>query len=113
MPLAGEVAAELRRIADALDREPEAEVKRPLCFFYPGAKEEFLTLARLLPRPLAKKNADLDSEYPKYILEHQHDAVWLKVQIDQSRVCTLISPAIPAKFKCEPLLSEEEESTLA
>ena len=51
---AGAVATELRRVADALDKEPEAEVVRPLCFFYPEDKAGMENLVRLLPHPLDK-----------------------------------------------------------
>jgi hypothetical protein len=113
MPKAGEVAAELRRIADALDKEPEAEVKRPLCFFYPDSKEEFLTLARILPHPLEKLYGAADDLYAKYTLDGKSPSVWLRAEIERSKICTLISPAIPAKYECEPLLSQEEEDALA
>ena len=56
MPKASEVAAELRRVAGALEQEPEAELMRPsLGFFSWDQKEQFLNAVRLLPRPLAKE----------------------------------------------------------
>ncbi len=52
MPKAHEVASELRKLANSLDREPETLITQPLVFFNTGArKSEFLNLARLFPRP--------------------------------------------------------------
>jgi len=110
MPKAHEIAAELRRIADSIEREPETEMVRPMVSFYNDTKEQFLATARLFPRPLHK---DIDDR--KYGLEnadYRKGAVWLRSQIDRNQVCTLIKAAQPAVYDCEALLSEDEESTL-
>jgi hypothetical protein len=108
MPTAHEVASELRRIADALDKEPEVTFKRPLLFFFPDTKEEFLTQARILPRPLKKIVDSRD-----YALQSPDEsAVWLRAKISRSEVCTLVEPAKPAVYDCGPLLSQEEEDSL-
>ena len=54
MPFARDVANELRKLADALDKEPKTEVAQPLFSFINNTKEKFMASARLLPRPLAK-----------------------------------------------------------
>ena len=113
-PTAGQVAAELRRVADALDKEPEAVISTPWLSFYCNnyslpekGKLAFLALARILPRPLTKKMSDNYME-----LEAISDTLRLAVQINRSAVCTLVEPAKPAVYHCEPLLSVEEEAQI-
>jgi hypothetical protein len=116
---AGEIATELRRVADALDKEPETALPQPLLSFYcndHGAADKgkavFLATVRLLPRPLTKAPSDT-----VYQVEHGRNdseaAIWLRAQIDRSSVCTVIEPAKPAVYDCPALLSEEEEAELA
>jgi hypothetical protein len=110
MPKAIEIAQELRRIADALDREPETDLVRPMVSFYCNEKDEFLAAARLLPRPMKKEMTE-----HKYGLEngyHNNSPVWLRAYVDRNKVCVLLKPAIPAVYDCAPLLSEEEENLL-
>ena len=109
MPKSAEVAAELRRIADALDKHPEAEVSRPMLSFWPE-KEEFKTLAHILPRPL-QKTTDGSGQYEKYVLENK-SAVWLRAAINRSEICILVEPARPARYECPSILSAEEEAAL-
>jgi hypothetical protein len=119
MYTAHEIAVELRRIADALDKEPTAEVPQPLMTFHcdnygdsEKSKNNFLTLARLLPKPLDKK-FDNDA----YILQHGIDGgtetapVWIRAKVERKAVCTLVKPAQPAVYDCSPLLSPEEEAS--
>ena len=118
MPKAGEIAAELRRVADALDKEPEAKLPQPMLSFYCNdcgaedkGKAQFLQTVRLLPRPLAKEPSDT-----VYQIEHGRSdaaaAVWIRAQIDRSSVCTIVEPAKPAVYDCPALLSLEEEEEL-
>ena len=108
MPKASEVAAELRRVAGALEQEPEAELTRPsLVFFSWDQKEQFLNAVRLLPRPLAKES---DGSYFK--VKHEAPGLRFEASIRQEKVCTLVEPAKPAVYKCEPLLSPEEEDQI-
>ena len=114
-PKASEVAAELRRIADALDKEPETEVKRPLFFFYCDTKDQFLATARLLPRPLAKKlDGDDGDTYQKLCLESDivKGPIWVRTTINRSLMCRLVKEAQPAVYDCEPILSQAEEESL-
>ena len=114
-PRAGAVAIELRRIADALDREPNTEVEPPMMMFYCNSyfakdkgKQVFLNVVRLLPRPLVKKPSETSIE-----LENPNKAVvHLRVCIDRDVVCELIEPAKPAVYKCLPLLSGAEDTAL-
>lgn len=117
MPKAHDVATELRRIADALDKEPETELPQPLmsfrCTSYSSVddgKGYFLAAVRLLPRPLDKTSDDAT-----YEVGHGRgtDApVWFRAYIDRSRICKLIEPAKPAVYECPSLLSPEEEAEL-
>lgn len=108
MPKANEIANELRRIADALDREPETVLHQPMLSFYNDNKEEFLASARLLPRPLKKEVTER-----RYSLETDSRAtVWLRSLCDREKVCVLVKAAVPAVYECPPLLSEQEEAEL-
>jgi hypothetical protein len=112
MPKSAEVAAELRRIADALDKSSEAEMNRPMLAFWPD-KEQFLTLARILPRPLHKRIDGEDSKYQKYVLESsKENPVWTHVSITRSEICIMVEPARPARYECPSILSAEEEEAL-
>jgi hypothetical protein len=112
MITAGQIAAELRRIADVLDKEPETELVRPNLYFFHGysnTKENFLALARLFPRPFKKGDG---YSHDAIMLTHETDALEVYASIDRSKVCILESPAIPAKYRCEPLLSAAEEESV-
>ena len=111
MTTAGAVAAELRRIADALDKEGDAPMKEPYLYFIPHSKEQFLGLPRLLPKPLYKGGDDFHYELKTY-QNWSDSAVYTKAWISRSKVCKLVKPAQPAEYKCEPLLSEDEEAAL-
>ena len=118
MPKAAEVATELRRVADALDKEPETVVARPMVVFYCNSylaadkgKSMFLALVKLLPRPLAKIASGIVG-FAEYELENKTPGIWLRCVIDRSSVCTLVEPAKPAVYECEPLLSADEEASL-
>lgn len=113
MPLAKEVAAELRRIADALDKEPETPVQKAHLFFScMGEKDQFVAMARLLPRPIIKKYDNPEKQYGEVKLTIEGDALYVQASVYRSVVCKLIKPAIPAEYDCEPLLSAEEEESL-
>lgn len=106
MPQASVVAAELRRIADSLDKEPEAEIQQALISFYhwsDSGKEQFLNEVRLLPHPLKKKYTD-----DEVALEHEAPGARVYAKIRRTAICRLIRPAIPAEYDCDPILSEQE-----
>jgi len=111
MTTAKEVALELRRIADSLEREPETEIKAPLVYFPQSysvdAKSHFLNIARLMPRPYEKTYRERELE-----IGYGTEAIKVYATVDRDRVCTVITPAVPAVYDCEPLLSETELQTL-
>jgi hypothetical protein len=114
-PKASDVAIELRRIADALDKEPDTEVKSPMLTFYCNSysakdrgKLVFLNVVRLLPRPLAKWYGENQVE----VENPNKDTVRLRACIDRVAVCEIVEPAKPAVYYCTPLLSDQEEAEL-
>jgi hypothetical protein len=108
MPLAHEVANELRKLADALDKEPDTQLTKPMVSFYNDTKDQFLATARLFPRPLKK---DVSGE--RYLLENDSSStVWWRSVADRKLVCAVIEPAKPAVYDCPPLLTELEEHDL-
>jgi len=109
---AGQVANELRKLADALDKQPETPVVRGSIYFscsYKGdaGKKAFISLAKLLPRPLVKKPDDRN-----YWLKGGNEALTTDLYIERSQICTLIEPAKPAVYDCPSILSQEEEDAL-
>lgn len=119
MPKASEVAAELRRIAGALEKGGETVISQPYINFIPEEKEEFLALVRLLPRPLYKASDDRQYKLDNLPIKKNGFRDWdafpvnLQVKIDRAKVCRLVKAAQPAQYECEPLLSDEEEASLA
>jgi hypothetical protein len=111
MPKASEVATELRKLADALSVEPDAEIKRPDIMVYHWgneSKEAFLTLCRLIPRPLQKKYTD-----DRMRVEYSSAGLGITLSVPRSAVCRIVEPAKPAVYECEPLLSDQEEATIS
>ena len=106
---AHEVANELRRIAKALDNAAELEIAPYLSINAASdTKEDFLTLARIMPRPM-KKGVDFPhTDYSDFKLEH---SFW-RIKVSQSKVCTIVKPAQPAQYECPSILSDEEEAEL-
>lgn len=105
MPKASEVASELRKLADSLDREPDAETGRAwLDFFCHANKSQFLTHAKTLPRPCEKIY-----DRSELKLRYESDALRVDVHVERDTVCRLVEPAREAVYECEPLLSEAEE----
>src|SRR5260221_520492 len=110
----GLVAIELRKLADALDVQPDAEIEKPTIHFYGYEKNKFLALARMLPRPLKKSVSDPESiRWARVHLQYDSDALCIDCSIPQSLTCELIAPAKPAVYRCDPILSKEEEEVMA
>lgn len=115
MALAKDVAVELRKLADALDVNPEQKLVVPTVAFWhhtAADKSSFLAMARMLPRPFAKKVREYSSGND-IELKHQTDNIRICLTIPQSLTCTLIQPARPAVYDCDPILSVAEESMLS
>lgn len=113
MPKASEVAAELRKFADSLDRNPDAEIAVPAIYshhWYKDSKQAFMNLARLMPRPLVKSLSYGDK--PDRVLTYESPALRIVASIPQSLTCELIAPATPAVYRCDPILSESEDAEL-
>lgn len=109
MTTAGAIAIELRKLADALDKAPETELPQARFSLYCcSEKKHFLNAAQVLPRPLKKQYPKRPGEYELVYLEHATDALEIAASAYQHAVCTLIAPAMPARFECEPLLTDEE-----
>lgn len=112
MPTAGAVAAELRKLVDALAKEPETEISEPSIYFshyQPNAKDLFLALVKVLPRPLVKNYTGEDGQGDLQ-LKYSSPAMSINCYIHRSQVCTMVEPAKPAVYKCEPLFSDEDEA---
>jgi len=112
VPKASEVASELRKLADSLEREPETEIEPFLIRTYSTSrsKQSFLNLARLLPRPFSKVY-----ERDNLLILRGEDfttPVSFRAQIDRDIVCRIVKPAQEAVYECEPLLSEAEEAQI-
>ena len=114
MPTANAVAVQLRKLADSLDKNPEAEIVKPTIFFSHayrgvGAKGWFIALVKSLPRPIKKSDGYYHDEV---IVEYNDPALCINSSIPKSLTCTLVHAAIPAEYSCDPILSLEEESNL-
>ena len=108
MPLAKDVAAELRKLADCLDKSPEAEIKKPsVSFWHWDQRDQFISVAPLIPRPLKKVYSDDDLR-----LEHDNDALVVYASIRRKAICTIIEPAKPAVYDCPRILSDAEEAQI-
>ena len=113
MPKASEVAAELRKFADRLDIEPNTEIVQANIHFShsfaSNPKQSFMALARLMPRPIVKKDG-----YNKDILEisHSSEAVNIAAWVEKVHTCIMVKPAQDAVYECEPLLSDAELATV-
>jgi hypothetical protein len=110
---AGKVAAELRKLADALDTNPGIEITKPWVNFYGYDKATFAAVVKLLPRPLAKKVDDGDVSYRRIRVEYKSEAIDVDASVPQHLTCELVEPAKPAVYRCDPLLSLEEIDEVA
>jgi hypothetical protein len=113
MYTAHDVATELRKMADSLDKEPKAIVQQCWITFMCSDRQTFLNTARLMPRPVFKKFDD-DPKYPRIKVGSKDftGPVHLNVEAPRDIACRVVTPAQPAVYDCEPLLSAEEEASL-
>lgn len=106
------LAADLRKFADLLDSASEKEILRPsLLFSHYGKdqKESFYTVARRMPRPMGKSLHYGESEIH---LTYESGALLITSTIPRDATCEMIEPARKAVYKCEPILSVEEDAAL-
>lgn len=114
MPSARDIAIELRKLADALDKQPETELTQARVYFmhgFSGNKTKFLNLGKLLPRPLSKEYET--GKFPDFILTHSTDALVIEASIQRSEVCEILEPAREAVYHCPSIFSDEEEESIA
>jgi hypothetical protein len=114
MPLAKDISIELRKVADALDLNPDVEVTRPnLSFpYFGGQKEKFMENARILPRPVSKEIPKTLDGYDRVRVIYTSDALTVDTSIYRKDICVLIEPAKPAVFECALTLLDHEEEAL-
>lgn len=108
------LATELRKLADAVEplERVNGEFSKPwlfMSFAYGGAvsKSTFIELAKALPKPYTKKVDDKDMR-----LVYESDALSIQAVIERSQVCELVEAARPAVYRCEPLLSADEDAEI-
>jgi len=109
MYTAAETATELRRIADALDTNPQLKL-HPFLLIHTESddKESFLDLAKTMPRPM-EKGVDFEgAPYEDFKLSH---SFW-SIKIPRSNMCVLVEPARPARYECPSIFSPEDEAEL-
>lgn len=113
MPTAHAIASDLRKFADTLDKQPEQELIRPRFSFYhhsdKEAKDAFIGLSKVFPRPLKKGEGYRGDEITLY---HEAEAITVYASIDKSSMCVLVEEAKPAKYSCVPILSLDEEEEI-
>jgi hypothetical protein len=109
MPTPQAIAAELRKVADGLDRV-DSEINIPYAFlhFDHKTKESFLATAKVFPRPLKKDLICPEKPFAEIRLSYSSEALHLWTKVLQSLTCELVEPAKPAVYRCDPLLSEVE-----
>ena len=108
------LADELQKLVDALRNNPDAEVSKPWLHFsaYATSKDQFKNLARMLPRPLKKSVEYENTSSPELQLKYNGEGLEIHLVTLQSNTCRMVSPAIPAKYECESILSPEEDAEL-
>jgi len=107
MPKMSEVAAELRKLADAMDQYPDAEIARPLISIGSNERDLFKNAAKVMPHPFTKEMSDWCGT-PSIQLNHESDSIRVWALADRKGVCRIIKPAIPAEYECDPLLEDIE-----
>ena len=109
---ASEVATALRALADRLDTHPDLLIGTPRIWFYFHAKETFTNMVRLMPRPLKKTIFMPESQWPDLLVDFRSKPLDITATIPKSLSCTLIEPARPAVYRCDPVLSPEEDAEM-
>ncbi len=106
---ASELATKLRKLADGLDKAPDAEIHTYVSITpVNDDKQTFLELAKVLPHPLTKKIRHEGTSYEDFTLEGDG----FILAIPRSAVCILVGPARPARYECPTILSAEDEAAL-
>ena len=79
------------------------------CTYGGGTKEQFIAATKVFPRPAEKGDG---YSHDEITLTHRTDAIVVHASIEKNKICTLIEPAVPARYTCEPILSLEEEAAM-
>ena len=114
---AHELAAELVKLAEHLTTQPDMEIGRHYLTnaSYDTTGEEFKNIAKVMPKPLSKDVSTYSVGSEDLILTSPDCYVApfsLHFRVERNKVCKVITPAVPAVYECEPLLTPEEESAL-
>jgi hypothetical protein len=115
MTTAHDIAIELRKMADSLDKEPEAALTKAYVWMnFSLDKAGFINAARLLPRPAKKRFDEEGRTIDRIHLEYDTPHLEVSASMYRDQFCKILVPAkvIPAIYECEPLLSAEEEASL-
>ncbi len=106
-----DAVANLRKLADLLEKHGDAEIRMVAATIWFDEKEPFMAVAREFPKPYAQEFEE--GQYGNLKLQHGklNESGKLELRIRRSAICELIEPARPARFHC-PILSPEEEAEL-
>src|SRR5271156_2491127 len=108
-----ELAKELRKLADAVEGlEEVVTLSTPRVYFgfaYGNEKhkQSFIEFAKVMPKPFEKKFTDNELQ-----LIRENESLVIQAYIERDKVCKIITPAQPAVYDCEALLSQAEIAQL-
>ena len=107
-----DAVANLRALADVLEKHPDAQIRMSHGIVWFEDKESFMAVAKDFPRP-AKKIYE-EGQYGDLKLEHGEltKTGVITICIARSAVCNLKEPARPAVYECPSIFSPEEEAEL-
>lgn len=107
-----DAVANLRKLADILEKHRDAEIRMSSATVWFNEKESFLAAAKDFPRPFNKEYDD--GAYGNLKLQHGKLAETgsIRLSIPLANICELIKPAQPSVYKFPPIVGAEEESEL-
>jgi hypothetical protein len=105
-PTNAEYAAALRELADFYDTNPAMQQPHAELWINCYEREAFVSATRTLAHGgLVTKSADpMDASYPQYHSYRNFGVIRVDVNIQRSKVCKLITPAV---YDCPDSLLEE------
>ena len=103
-----DAVANLRKLADLLEKHGELEIGMSSANVWVDDKEAFKAIARDFPRP-AKKRSD-NTEFGDITLEtgELSETGKIGIKISQSLICELVEPAKPAVYRCPSIFSPSD-----
>lgn len=110
---AQQLASALRKIADHYEQFGEQELCAvPTLNFDFGWEISPVATIKMLPHPIRKK-FDPDTDPSPYAwFRATYEGIKLVVAGPRKDVCTLVTPAQPAVYHCDPILSPEDEAAI-